>query len=70
MYYLESEIRAKLEANIPRAKLTIDAENGDVVIAGTVPGNEYSTIEPLAKIMKDDRLNIEQVKIIPYTNLS
>ena len=29
---LESEIRAKLEANIPRAKLTIDAENGDFVI--------------------------------------
>lgn len=64
---LESEIRAKLEANIPRAKLTIDAENGNVVIAGTVPGDkEYSTIEPLAKeITGVNSINIEQVEIVP-----
>ena len=64
---LESEIRAKLEANIPRSKLTIDAENGDVVIIGTVPGEkEYSTIEPLAKdITGVNSVNIEQVEIVP-----
>lgn len=47
---LESEVRAKLEANIPRAKLTVDAEDGKVFIVGTVPDQrEYDTIEPLAK---------------------
>ena len=64
---LESEIRAKLEANIPRSKLTIDAENGDVVIVGTVPGDkEYSTIEPLAnEITGVNSVNIEGVEIVP-----
>ena len=64
---LESEIRAKLEANIPRSKLTIQAQDGDVVIAGTVPGDkEYSTIEPLAKeITGVNSVNIEQVKVVP-----
>ncbi|MEL6930991.1 MAG: BON domain-containing protein, partial [Cyanobacteria bacterium J06600_6] len=37
---LESEIRAKLEANIPRAKLTVDAEDGNVAIVGTVPSEK------------------------------
>ena len=47
---LESQVRAKLEANIPRAKLTVDAEDGKVFIVGTVPDRkEYDTIEPLAK---------------------
>ena len=64
---LESEIRAKLEANIPRSKLTIQANNGDVVIVGTVPGDkEYSTIEPLAReITGVSSVNIEQVEIVP-----
>ena len=64
---LQSEIRAKLEANIPRSKLTIQAENGDVVIVGTVPGDkEYSTIEPLAReITGVNSVNIEQVEIVP-----
>ena len=64
---IESEIRAKLEANIPRSKLTIQAENGDVVIVGTVPGEkEYSTIEPLAmEITGVDSVDIEGVEIVP-----
>ncbi len=64
---LESEIRAKLEANIPRAKLTIQAKNGDVAIAGTVPSDkEYSTIEPLAKDIKGvNSVNMDQVKVVP-----
>ena len=64
---IESEIRAKLEANIPRSKLTIDAEDGNVVIIGTVPGEkEYSTIEPLAnEITGVNSVNIEQVEIVP-----
>ena len=64
---LESEVRAKLEANIPRSKLTIQAENGNVIVAGTVPSEkEYSTIEPLAKeITGVDSVDLEQVEIVP-----
>ncbi len=64
---LESEVRAKLEANIPRSQLTVDAENGDVVIVGTVPSEkEYSTIESLAnEITGINSINIEQVEIVP-----
>ena len=64
---LESEVRAKLEANIPRSKLTIQANDGNVIIAGTVPSEkEYSTIEPLAKeITGVDSVNIEEVQIVP-----
>ena len=63
---LESEVRAKLEANIPRSKLTVDAENGVVAIVGTVPSErEYETIEPLAReITGVDEVNIE-VEIVP-----
>lgn len=64
---LESEVRAKLEANIPRSKLTIEAEDGNVIIAGSVPGEkEYSTILPLAQeITGVDSVNIENVEIVP-----
>lgn len=63
---LESEVRAKLEANIPRSKLTVEAENGVVAIVGTVPSErEYETIEPLAReITGVDDVNIE-VEIVP-----
>ncbi|NJO44150.1 MAG: BON domain-containing protein [Oscillatoriales cyanobacterium RM1_1_9] len=57
---IESEVRAKLEANIPRSKLTIDANEGLVDIVGTVPNQEeYDTIEPLAK----EILGVKQVKL-------
>lgn len=64
---IESEVRAKLEANIPRSKLTIQAEDGNVIIAGTVPSEkEYSTIEPLAQeITGVNSVDIEQVEIVP-----
>lgn len=64
---LESEVRAKLEANIPRSKLTVQAEEGNVIIAGTVPGEkEYSTILPLAEeITGVDSVNIDNVEIVP-----
>lgn len=66
---LESEIRAKLEANIPRAKLTVQADNGDVIIVGTVPGEkEYQTIEPLAQeITGVNSINIDKVEIVTNT---
>lgn len=66
---LESEVRAKLEANIPRAKLTIDAEDGNVVIVGTVPDRrEYDTIEPLAKEILGVKSVTMNVEVIPPNN--
>ena len=63
---LESEIRAKLEANIPRAKLTVDAENGDVEIVGTVPSEkEYESIMPLAEEITGVNNISMEVEIIP-----
>lgn len=66
---LESEVRAKLEANIPRSKLTIDAEDGIVTIAGVVPSQrEYDTIRPLAEeILGVDQVNMD-VEIVPPVN--
>lgn len=63
---LESEVRSKLEANIPRAKLTVDAEDGVVTIAGTVPDQkEYKTVEPLAKeILGVKEVKIDNVKVV------
>ena len=63
---LESEVRAKLEANIPRSKLTVDAENGEVAIVGTVPSQEeYETIEPLAREITGVDNVIVEVEIVP-----
>lgn len=56
---LESEVRSKLEANIPRGQLAVKAEDGVVTITGTVPDEkEYNTIEPLAK----EILGVKEVK--------
>lgn len=65
---LESEVRAKLEANIPQGKLTVDAENGTVKVVGTVPSQEkYDTIEPLAREIKGvNNVNVD-VKIVSPT---
>ena len=63
---LESEIRSKLEANIPRAKLTIDAEDGNVKIVGTVPSEkEKETIKPLAQEITGVNNVTTEVEVIP-----
>lgn len=64
---LESEVRAKLEANIPRAKLTVSAKDGAVTIGGTVPDErEFKTVEPLAKEIKGvSSVNMDEVKVVP-----
>lgn len=63
---LESEVRAKLEANIPRSKLTVAAEEGAVKIVGSVPSErEYETIAPLAnEILGVDSVDVD-VDIVP-----
>jgi hyperosmotically inducible periplasmic protein len=50
---LSSEVRSKLEANIPNGNLTVSAKDGAVVVSGTVPvQNQLDKIEPLAKQVK------------------
>ncbi|MCA1993238.1 MAG: BON domain-containing protein [Coleofasciculus sp. S288] len=51
---LESEVRSKLEANLPASSLLVEAEeDGSVVVTGTVPTQEQlARIEPLAKEIK------------------
>jgi len=63
---IESEVRAKLEANIPRSKLTVQAEDGNVTIVGTVPDErEAETIEPLANEIEGvDSVQVD-VNIVP-----
>lgn len=65
---LESEVRSKLEANIPRSKLTVQAKNGNVAIVGTVPSQkEYETIMPLAKEVTGVNNVTMEVKVMPST---
>jgi osmotically-inducible protein OsmY len=50
---LASEVRSKLEANIPRGKLTVTAENADVTVSGVVKTQEeLDKIKPLAMEIK------------------
>ena len=52
---LESEVRAKLEANIPRSQLTVPSQE------------EYETIVPLAKEIKGVNEVTTEVKVVPPT---
>ncbi|NJL78266.1 MAG: BON domain-containing protein [Richelia sp. RM2_1_2] len=66
---LASEVRSKLEANIPRGQLVVEAEDGIVSIAGTVPDQkEYETIEPLAKEILGVKSVKTDVKVVPPAN--
>lgn len=57
---LESEIRSKLEANLPASQLAVEAEDGAVKISGTVPTQEQlARIETLAKEIK----GVQQVSV-------
>ncbi|BAZ12608.1 hypothetical protein NIES4071_44400 [Calothrix sp. NIES-4071] len=50
---LESEVRGKLEANLPASRLKVDAEDGTVTITGTVPTQEQlNKIPALAQQIK------------------
>lgn len=50
---LESEVRSKLEANIPASALVVKADDGAVTISGTVAKqDQIAKIEPLAKQIK------------------
>lgn len=51
---MASEVRSKLEANIPNGQLTVKAtKDGAVTVSGTVPNqDQYNKIDPLARQIK------------------
>jgi len=57
---LESEVRSKLEANLPASQLAVEAEDGAVKVTGTVPTQEQlDRIESLAREIK----GVQQVSV-------
>lgn len=64
---LESEVRSKLEANIPKSQLTIEAaEDGIVTVSGTIPNQQdLSKIEPLAREIKGVKSVVNKVTFAP-----
>ena len=50
---LKSEVRSKLEVNITKGQLTVEAKDGLVTVGGTVPNQtDLAKIGPLAKEIK------------------
>jgi osmotically-inducible protein OsmY len=65
---LASEVRSKLEANIPSGQLTVAAKDGVVVVAGNVQTQEQlSKISSLTKEIKGVKSVKILVKIAPAT---
>jgi hyperosmotically inducible periplasmic protein len=63
---LSSEVRSKLEANIPMGKLTVEAKDGNVVVSGTVPTQEQlSKIDALAKQIKGVKTVNIAAQVVP-----
>ncbi len=57
---LKSEVRSKLEVNITKGELTVEAKDGLVTVGGTVPSQkDLAKIEPLAKEIK----GVKQVNV-------
>ncbi|BAZ39191.1 transport-associated protein [Calothrix sp. NIES-4101] len=55
-----SEVRSKLEANIPASALVIEAKEGVVTVSGTVPTQQqFNKIAPLAQEIK----GVKSVKV-------
>jgi hyperosmotically inducible periplasmic protein len=63
---LSSQVRSKLEANIPNGSLTVSANDGAVVVSGTVPVQaQLAKIEPLAKQIKGVKTVKVAAKVAP-----
>jgi osmotically-inducible protein OsmY len=61
---LESEIRSKLEANLPASQLTVDAKDGVVTITGTVPTQEQlRRVKPLAMEIKGAKSIVDKATV-------
>ena len=63
---MESEVRDKLEANLPASELTVEAKNDAVTVAGTVPTQaELDKISPLTKQIKGVKSVKVEAKVAP-----
>ena len=63
---LSSEVRSKLEANIPKGNLAVDAKDGGLVVSGTVQTKaDLDKIEPLAKQIKGVKTVNVTAKVMP-----
>ena len=63
---LESEVRSKLEANIQRGQLTVEAKDGVVTVGGTVQNQQdLAKIDRLAKEIKGVKSVVVNAKIAP-----
>jgi osmotically-inducible protein OsmY len=67
---LSSQVRSKLEANIPKGQLTVDAtKDGVVTIGGTVNNQqELAKIERLAKEIKGVKTVVVKATVAPPKN--
>ncbi len=67
---LSSQVRSKLEANIPKGQLTVNAtDNGTVTVGGTVNNQqELAKIEPLAKEIKGVKTVVVKATVAPPKN--
>ncbi|MBE9035520.1 BON domain-containing protein [aff. Roholtiella sp. LEGE 12411] len=68
--HLASEVRSKLEANIPNGQLTVDAaEDGTVTVSGTVNNqDQLAKIELLSKQIKGVKYVVVKAVVAPSTN--
>lgn len=65
---LASEVRSKLEANLPASALLIEVQDANVTISGTVPTQEqFDRIEPLAKEIKGVQSVVVKATVAPAT---
>lgn len=65
---LESEVRSKLEANLPASQLAVEAEKGAVTVSGTVPTQEQlSKIDTLSKEIKGVQSVTNKATVAPAT---
>lgn len=66
---LASEVRSKLEANIQKGLLAVQAEDGVVTVSGTVPNQQdLGKIDPLAKEIKGVTSVVNKATVAPATN--
>ncbi|AFY75475.1 putative periplasmic or secreted lipoprotein (plasmid) [Synechococcus sp. PCC 7502] len=68
---LASEVRSKLEANIPGGNLTVAAKDAIVTVSGTVPKpDQIPKIQKLGMEIKGVKSMAVTVKLAPQSNLS
>ena len=66
---LASEVRSKLEANLPASALAVTAKNGALNVTGTVPTQaQYDRIDKLAKEIKGVGAVTMKVAVTPAKN--